>query len=402
MKKITLLMSLLILAMAVCGCTDNKPTNTETPKTENKEETLQGTEKLIADFLATVKDEEPKEVEVEKDSTPITDHFEVPYQYDLSEYIEIEKADYFGIKLENAEHEITAEDMLEAVESDLMQYGETADVTDRGAEYGDSLNIDFAGYESGVAFEGGTATDYELVLGEAGFIDGFEEQLVGHKTGEEFTIDVVFPENYSEPLAGKPAQFEIKINSIKATVPAELTDDFAKEAFFCETVNDYLLQKYRELTETNRLEADNALKTAAYNTIRENANIKSIPQEQYDAYYNLYVDDFTRSAQDYYGMDLESFITGMYGITMDEFYSYAEESSTAVVEQEIIIFSIANAEGLWQKLTKGDYDAHLESLASTYGMDAATFEETYNTDDIWKSLIMETTIEFVVDNAVIE
>jgi trigger factor len=172
--------------------------------------------------------------------------------------------------------DVTDEEIDEAIKADLTNFAEQTDVTDRGAEYGDTLNINFKGFESGVAFEGGTAENYEMVLGQAGFIEGFEEQLVGHKVGDEFTIDVVFPEDYSENLAGKPAQFEIKMNSIKANNYPELTDEFVKTNFFCETVEDYRTQKKNELVASKALEVDNARKSLAYNTVYTNATIKAM------------------------------------------------------------------------------------------------------------------------------
>lgn len=403
MKKIALILLSVLLIFSLCACGEKKPSTDKNAEnnTENAEtQTASAQEQLVSEFLKNVTVEEAPKAETAKDDTPMAELFEIPYQYDLTPYIEIEKSDYTGIELTKMSAEVTQKAMMEAIDADLANYGEETDVTDRGAEYGDSLNINFKGFESGVAFEGGTAENYEMVLGEAGFIDGFEEQLVGHKVGEEFTIDVVFPENYAENLAGKPAQFEIKINSIKVKSAVELTDEFVKENFFCETINDYLLQKYKEINEQNLAEVDNARKSLAYSTVYENVTIKKLPEDRYQLYADQITDDIKQTAE-MYGMEFESFITQS-GMTMEEFNNYVDEQATAIVEQELVAFAIANAEGLLAPLTKTDYNEYVAQLAASYGTDAETFESQYPTDMIWNSLVLEEAIVYVVDNATVK
>ncbi len=392
MKKIALLLAMLLLAFAVCSCSKDEP------KKPIDTTNLVGTEKLVAEFLNAVKIEKAPEAEVEKDDTPMAEAFDIPYQYDLAPYITISKDDYTGIELTKMSSDVTQEALLEAVNADLAEYGKETEITDRGAKYGDILDINFKGFESGVAFDGGTAENYEMVLGEAGFIDGFEEQLVGHKVGEEFTIDVTFPENYSEPLAGKPAQFEIKINSITEKTSVELTDEFAEKNFRCETVNDYLLQKYQEVHASNLSEVDNARKSLAYSIIFENATIKELPLDRYDLYATQVENDI-KSTAEMYGMSLEDFVA-QNGMTMDDFNSYVKEQATAIVEQELIAYSIANNEGLLKDVTKTDFNKYLAELAASYGTTPENFASSYPTDMIWNSLVLELAIEYVIDNSV--
>ena len=295
MKKIALIMAMLMLALTLCACSD---------------------------------------AEIIK----VADEFEPPYQYDLSDYLEIDRDDYVGLKLEAVEVEVTDEEVNEAIAVDLDAYGETVDVTDRGAEMGDTLNIDFTGYESGVAFEGGTATGHEMVLGQAGFIDGFEDQLVGHKAGEEFTIDVTFPENYNEALAGKPAQFVIKINSIKNKVPAQLTEEFVKEKFFCNTIEDYLRQKHDEIKAQKETEADNELKNSAYEAIYANVKVNKLPEEEYNAYKQLIATQITAEAAAY-GFTLEDYIAAV-GMSTADYTAFLDDQASYRISQELIMFSI--------------------------------------------------------------
>lgn len=391
MKKISLLLAMLLLAFALCSC--SKETNGPTPKEPETD-----TEKLVESFLANVTVEKADETEIEKDDTPMAEVFDIPYQYDLTPYITISKEDYTGIELTEMSADVTKESMIEAIEADLSNYGEEFEVTDRGAEMGDNLNINFTGYESGIAFEGGTAENYDMVLGKAGFIDGFEEQLVGHKVGDEFTIDVVFPEDYAEELAGKPAQFDIKINSITATTKVELTDEFVKENFFCDTIEDYLLQKYKEIHEANLAEVDNVQKSLAYSQIYENSTINSVPLDRYELYAEQIKNDISDTAE-MYSMTLEDFVVQS-GMTMEDFNTYVNEQATAIVEQELVAYAIANAEGLLDDVTKTDYNKYLAKLSAAYGMDSETFESYYDTDMIWNSLVLEIAIEHVIENTV--
>lgn len=397
MKKIALFLAVLLFAFTFCACSDTTtPKDNTTPNDIN--ENTSSSEALIEEFLKNVTIEKAPEIEPEKDDTPMAEAFDIPYQYDLTPYVTLEKADYTGIELTNMSADVTKEALLEAVNADLENYIEYTDVTDRGAQMGDTLNINFKGYESGVAFDGGTAENHEMVLGEAGFIDGFEDQLVGHKAGEEFTIDVVFPENYSEDLAGKAAQFEIKINSVKESKHAELTDDFVKTNFYCETVNDYLLQKYKEIHSANLSQVDNARKSLAYSTVYENAVFNGLPSDRYDLYATQIRTDIESTATAY-GMSLEDFVSSS-GLTMEDYEAYVNEQATAIVEQELVAYSIANAEGLLKNVIKTDYNKYLNELSAAYGMDAATFESTYGSEMIWNSFVLEIAIQHVLDNSV--
>lgn len=390
MKKIALLLAVALLAFTLCACSD-----TDTPDDVDKK--LEGNEALVADFLKNVTVTDAPEAEVTKDDTPMAEAFDIPYQYDLTPYIVLENKDYTGIEIAKMSADVTQEGLMEAVNTDLSNYGEEIEVTDRGAQMGDNLNINFKGYESGVAFDGGTAENYEMVLGEAGFIDGFEDQLVGHKVGEEFTIDVVFPEDYAENLAGKPAQFDIKINSITTKSPVALTDEFVKTNFACETVNDYLLQKYKEVHASNLAQVENAQKSLAYTIVYENADFNGVPRDRYDIYATRIRTDFESTATAY-GMTIEDFVASS-GLTMEDFDAYIDDQAIAIVEQELVAYSIANAEGLLENVTKTDYNKYLNKLSASYGTDSATFESTYGSEMIWNSFVLEIAIEHVLDKA---
>lgn len=409
MKKIFVLITAAALVLSMASCSKKEETKkqpdkaatTVTPGEIVPEESVASAavKEKVATFLANVPESEknPVKEETEKDTTPI-EGIEIPYQFDLTPYITIEAADYTGLELTAMSTEVTAEDMEEAILLDLENYGTESEVTDRAAELGDTVNIDFEGIKDGVAFEGGTAAGYDLVLGSGSFIPGFEEQLVGHKVGESFTIDVTFPENYdSADLAGQAVQFNIKINAIKSTSVPELADEFVKTNFYCETVDDYLLQKYREVYKNNLIEVENAAKSLAYSLVYENVTINSLPEEAFNYYCDKINTDNEEMAKAY-GMTLDELLEAS-GMTKEDFEQYTVDQATAIVEQELVAFAIAKNEGLLEGLTRGDFDAYVNMIADSYGYKADEFKAQYGEDMLYNSLVLETAIQFVIANA---
>ena len=168
--------------------------------------------------------------------------------------------EYKGLTYSWEEVTVTDQEVDEEIGYELEWYTEYEEITDRTtAQEGDVVNINYAGTVDGEAFEGGTAEEYDLELGSGEFIPGFEEQIVGKEVGSEFDINVTFPDDYDETLAGKAAVFKIKLNKLQKSVPAELTDEFVKETLEsdCDTVEQYkesvkedlLLTKLEEVQE---------------------------------------------------------------------------------------------------------------------------------------------------------
>ena len=147
---------------------------------------------------------------------------------------------YKGVEVKRADEEVSEEDIEQALKKEQDRNARLITVDDRPVEDGDNLLIDFDGRIDGVSFEGGKAEDYPLVIGSGSFIAGFEEQVKNHSLGEEFDINVAFPENYhAKELAGKPAVFTVKIKEIKKKELPELDDEFASEISEFETLDEY-------------------------------------------------------------------------------------------------------------------------------------------------------------------
>ena len=170
---------------------------------------------------------------------------------------EVNIQNYKGIEYTPVSLEVTDEDINKEIDSVRNRNSRLVTVEDRPAENGDITVIDFKGLLDGVPFDGGTSENYSLTLGSGAFIPGFEDQVVGHSTGEEFTIDVTFPEDYqAEELKGKAVQFEIKLHEIKKREFPEFDDEFVKDVSEVDTVDEYKAQVKADLEEKRKEEAD--------------------------------------------------------------------------------------------------------------------------------------------------
>ena len=188
--------------------------------------------------------------------------------------------DYKGLEIEKQDSELTDEDLQEAIDHSLGHLADMVVKEDGAVENGDTVNIDFDGYVDGEQFEGGQADGYDLEIGSGSFIPGFEDQLVGVKTGEEKDVVVTFPEEYhAEELAGKEATFKTKVNEIKYKEVPELDDEIANELDSdANSVDEYKENLRKRLSEQKAEEAENVEKEEAINKATDNATIDIIKQ----------------------------------------------------------------------------------------------------------------------------
>ena len=170
-------------------------------------------------------------------------------------YPEVKLGEYKGLKASMLSTEATDEDVEKELDNMRDRNSRLVTVEDREAQMGDTAEINFEGFVDGVAFEGGKGENYPLELGSGSFIPGFEEQVAGHKTGEEFDVNVTFPEEYTAELAGKDAVFKCKINEIKAKEMPELDDEFAKDVSEFDTLDELKADIKKQITERKENEA---------------------------------------------------------------------------------------------------------------------------------------------------
>ena len=174
---------------------------------------------------------------------------------------EVKLGEYKGLKKEQTPVEVTEEDIKNELDRIANTNARTLDITDRPVQADDTVNIDYAGTVDGVAFDGGTAEGYDLKIGSHSFIDTFEDQIIGHAIGEEFDVNVTFPEEYhAAELAGKPAVFHVKVNGIKAKELPEINDEFAQDVSEFDTLEEYKEDLKKAILERKEKAAESELK----------------------------------------------------------------------------------------------------------------------------------------------
>lgn len=311
---------------------------------------------------------------------------------------EVEVKDYKGIKVEKNVYTVTDEEVEDEVKRMLERNARVITVEGRAAADGDIVTLDFDGYVDDKAFEGGKAENFDLTLGSHQFIDGFEEQVVGHNVGDEFDIEVKFPEEYhAEELKGKPAVFKIKIHEIKAKELPEADDEFAKDVSEFDTLAE-LKEDIRKKQQAAKDEkADTELENSLVETLIEGMTAE-IPQVMFERRIDQMIQDFDYRLQSQ-GMNLQTYMqyTGMED--MAAFRKTFAEQAERQVKIRLALEKIKELENL--VATQEEIDAELEKMAKQYDMDLEKIKAIVPTEDIAEDLAVNKAIDFVRDNAVI-
>ena len=293
------------------------------------------------------------------------------YNYDdLSAYIKM--ADYKGIEYTKITGDVS-DDEVKAYIDDKLASGETEQIKEGTVEKDSVVNIDYEGSIDGVKFDGGTAQDQELDIANSTYIKGFAEAIVGHKVGETFDIDVVFPEDYGkEELNGKPAVFKITVNYLVGKKKAEFNDEWVKNNSDYKTTEEYEKSVRDELSQQKLSTADNDQKTEVFNKIIEGSEIVEYPEKELKArteqIRNLYADYAKQS-----GMELDEFLSSQMGMDADQFNTMTEETAKTTVKQELALYSIRDAESI--KTDQAGYDKFIEDMLKNAGLTEDKFKE---------------------------
>lgn len=281
--------------------------------------------------------------------------------------------DYASIPLKKADIEPTEEDVQSQIDSLLSQNTTTQQITDRAAADGDTVNIDYVGTVDGVAFTGGTYSGYSLTLGSGSFIDGFEDQIVGHKPGETFDVNVTFPDGYSDStdaegnavvLSNKKAVFSVTLNYISEEILPELTDAWVEENFSStdgvHTVEDLRAEYQKMLYQNN-------LNTAVMDYLLANSTFKDLPKEVTDYQVNQCLNYYYTMAQ-YYGYDLDSFLQAAAGYnSADDLLDAMSDSITEYAREALLYQAVAEAMDIAPTQEQIDtYTAYTETYGANY------------------------------------
>lgn len=311
---------------------------------------------------------------------------------------EVEVKDYKGIEVEKVVNPVTDEDINKQLDA-LREKNVTVEtVDDRAAENGDDVVIDFEGFKDDVAFEGGKAEDFTLSLGSGQFIPGFEDQIVGHNAGEDFDINVTFPEEYQvKDLAGAPAVFKIKLKSISKKVMPELDDDMVKDSTEFDTVDEYKADVKKKLEEANEKHADSEVEAKIFDKVIENMTAE-IPQVMFDNRVNEMISELEqRLAPQGISLDLYMQYTGQ---TIDTVKKAYAEQAEKQVKLRLALEKIAKLENI--EVTEDELKAEFDKLAEAYKLDVDQIKQFIHDDDLKKDIAVGKAVDLIKDAAVIK
>lgn len=311
---------------------------------------------------------------------------------------EIELGEYKGIEATKTVQTVYAADVNEELEKLRKRNAREITVEGRSAKAEDKVVIDFEGFVDGVAFEGGKAEDYPLVLGSNQFIPGFEDQIVGHNQGEEFDVNVKFPEEYhAADLKGKDATFKVKIKSISVDELPKVDDEFAKDISEFETLKDLKADIKKQMTDAREAEAMTAVEDEIITQVIE--GIKGdIPEVMYTNKVNEMVQDFQyRLASQGMTMEVYSQYTGT---SMEGLRKTFEPTATRQVKTRLALEKIVANENI--KPSDEDIKAEYERLAKAYGTDVEKVKEFIPLKALTLDIAVGKAIDFLIENAKIK
>ena len=309
-------------------------------------------------------------------------------------YPEVTLGDYKGLEVEKAEATVTDE-QVQAELDRMAQNVASTETVERAAEMGDTANIDFEGFDNGVAFDGGKGENFDLKLGSGSFVPGFEEQVVGMTAGEEKDIDITFPEDYHADLAGKPVVFHVKLNKVTVTnVPAQ-DDEFAKDVSEFETLDELKADIRAKAQEKAQKQIDNAFEQACVDKAAENTTV-DMPASLVELELDNQMERFAYQLQ-MSGYSVEQYAKMMGGdlSTMRNAFRPAAEKQAKV---NVTLAKIVEVEGI--TVTDEDIDAEYEAMSKQYEMEVDKIKSMVAAEELKANLETRKAVKVIVDSAV--
>lgn len=310
---------------------------------------------------------------------------------------EIEISDYKGLSAVKPSAEVTDED----VDADLQKKQEAnareLDVDDRNTKNGDIATIDFEGFVDGVPFEGGKGENYDLELGSGSFIPGFEAQVENRAVGESFDVNVTFPEDYAEELAGKEAVFKVTVKGVKEKQLPELDDEFAKDVSEFDTLEELKADIRKTLEESREKSAKSAFENEIYNKLA-NLVTAEIPECMIEKAVNNMITEFRYNIESQ-GIPYEQYLS-YFGMSADSLKDSYRERAEKDVKIELALEKIAELENI--EVTQEDLDAEYKAMAERYHMEADDVKKAVSADALTGELKSRKASELVLAAAVAE
>ena len=303
---------------------------------------------------------------------------------------------YKGIEIEKIEYNVKDEDIEKELERMQDQNSRLVTVEDRAAEEGDTAVIDFEGFVDGTPFEGGKGENYDLVLGSHSFIEGFEDQVIGMKVGEEKEINVTFPKEYfSVNLAGKPAVFKVKLNELKKKELPELDDEFAKDVSEFDTLEELKNSIKEKLEKQNedktKYEKEDAIVDALINELEVEIPSGMIELETENMLNNM------EQRMSYQGIKMEQYLK-MLNTTEEELKKQYEPEAVKAIKSRLALEVVVKSENI--EATDEEINAKIEEMAKNYGKEPKELQENENVRNyIKEGIVNEKAIAFLLENS---
>lgn len=326
--------------------------------------------------------------------TEITEEKGAVLSFSTDVWPEVTLGQYKGLEAEKDPCEVSEEEIDRELQRLRKQNGRMVSL-DRPAENGDTVVIDYRGEKDGVAFDGGTAEGYSLVLGSNTFIPGFEEKLIGISAGEERDLELTFPQEYhSADLAGKDVVFHVKCNEVKLEELPEVDDDFAQDNDF-DTVDDLKKDIVDRLRKGKESVANNAFTDRLVNAAVENMSVE-VPPSMIEAQMDSMMEDYSRyiSAQ---GMPFEQYVK-MMGGTVETFRESTRAAAVSSVRTELLLDAVAKAENL--EVSEDEMKAEMETMGKNYGMKAEEVEKYIDKEALTEQLLRRKATAVISDSGV--
>ena len=308
-------------------------------------------------------------------------------------YPEVELGQYKGLEAVKAEVKVMAAD-VNARLKEMADRNSRLVAVERAVKKGDTANIDFEGFDNGVAFEGGKGDAFDLEIGSGSFVPGFEDQLIDMKAGEEKDIDITFPENYTPELAGKPVVFHVKVNEVKVKELPAIDDEFAKDVSEFDTLKELKADIKKKMIEERTTAAQRAFEDVLMTKVAEGVKA-DIPEEMIELQAQQLVDGFKQqlAAQ---GIPYDQYLK-MTGMEEAKIMADAKEPAANQVKMDLAIRAIIKAEGL--EVSDEEVETEMKNVADKYGMDLDTVKKYLRTEDVKEQVMREKVIKVVADSA---
>ena len=318
----------------------------------------------------------------------------VVFKCTVAVYPEVKLGQYKGLEAPKAEVKVAAADVNARLKEMADRNSRLVSV-ERAVKKGDTADIDFEGFDNGVAFDGGKGENFDLEIGSGSFVPGFEEQLIGMKAGEEKDIDITFPENYAPELAGKPVVFHVKVNEVKVKEVPAIDDEFAKDVSEFDTLKELKADIKKKMTAERTEAAQRAFEDVLMAKVAEGVEAE-IPHEMVELQAERMMEQFKQqlAAQ---GIPFDQYLK-MTGTTEADFRKQADGPAAEQVKMDLAVEAIIKAEGL--EATDEDVENELKNVAEKYGMDLETVKKYLRPEDVKEQVIREKAVKVVADSAV--